>query len=449
MKRNTLFAIGLIVVALLLAACAPAAAPTPQVVKETVVVEKEVAAEPIVIGASLPLTGFLSTPGRKHRDGYELCARMLNDRGGLLGRPVNLIVSDNRSDTEVAVAQHERLINVNNADLLFGTFSSLLTFPTSAVAEQAQMVLPIPSGGALPIWERGFKYLFYFQQLPIDYIGRSWGQSLVGYRERGVIAPDEFPKTAAVIHADDFFANGIAAGLLGQKVDVPGTDRVIDLAPGFLAEAGIEVVFEETWPVGFTDWISLANSIKGENPDLLAVLTSSPDEGIEMVRALQTVGYNPKVYFTSQGTQAEFKEALGDAVNGINIYSAWHPDARWEGVLAGEPFSNQDFQEAFQEEFGRPADEDDAIPFSLCQAMAQAVEGAGTTDNEELREWLASRTEDDPVRTILGDFHWDERGMAVGRDPLVVQWQEGELEFVWPLGEFPGTKDMIYPKPAW
>jgi branched-chain amino acid transport system substrate-binding protein len=66
-----------------------------------------------------------------------------------------------------------------------------------------------------------------------------------------------------------------------------------------------------------------------------------------------------------------------------------------------------------------------------------------------LRDWLAARTAEDPVRTILGDFYWDERGLPVNKPFIMVQWQEGNLEFVYPQGAFPGVKDLVFPKPEW
>jgi branched-chain amino acid transport system substrate-binding protein len=212
--------------------------------------------EPIVIGASLPLTGGFSVNGEKHKEGYELCVDLINEKGGILGRPVEIIISDNRSDTETAISQYERLISMDGADVLFGTFSSKLTFPASSITEQNQMVHPIPAGGALRIYEQGHEYLFYFQANAAEYVG----ESPIGMLQE-LVAADDLPKTAAVVHADDFFANGIAAGLRGEEVTDPGSGEVVvDLAPGLLAEAGIELVYTETWPEeGFADWITLAN----------------------------------------------------------------------------------------------------------------------------------------------------------------------------------------------
>ncbi|RMF81745.1 MAG: branched-chain amino acid ABC transporter substrate-binding protein [Chloroflexi bacterium] len=404
--------------------------------------------DPIVIGASLPLTGAFSTAGSKHQEGYQLCVDLVNERGGLLGRPVELIISDNGSDTEQALSQHERLINQDNVDLLFGTFSSRLTVPVSAIAEQNDMVYPIPAGGAIRIYERGFQNLFYFQQNAGEFVGASpinMLNELVGQDN------PEYPRTAAVVGADDFFANAIADGLLGNEVVNPANGEVIlDLAPGVLAENNIEVVFQETWPAeGFSDWLTLANNIKQSEAEMVMGLAASVDEIIQLTRAFETVDYNPKVIYYSQGTQSEFLEAVGpEAAEGVLIHAAWHPNVNFVGELLGEPFSNQDFLDAYAAAFdGALADEDVAIPFSLCQAMVQAVEAVGTTDNPTIREWLKSRTAEDPVRTILGQFHWDERGLPIGRSFIMAQWQDGELKFVFPLGEFEGTSDLIFPRP--
>ena len=179
---------------------------------------------PIKIGVSLPLTGVFAIAGQKHRDGYQFWANLLNKdkKRQLLGRPVELAISDNRSDTETTVAQLERFISENKVDLLFGTFSSKLTFPASAAAEKAKMVFPVPAGGALKIWERGFQYIFYFQQNAAETIGQAPIDVLVHARDARLIKPADFPKSAGIVSADDFFSNGIAAGLAGDGPLAPG-----------------------------------------------------------------------------------------------------------------------------------------------------------------------------------------------------------------------------------
>ncbi len=397
----------------------------------------------IRIGASLPLTGSFSIAGIKNQQGYELCIDLINARGGILDQQVELIVSDNRSDPATAINQYERFINVDQVDAVFGTFSSRLTFPVANILARNGYVHPVPAGGALRIYTQGHRNIFYFQPDAAEYIGESLTSMIAD-----LIDEDARPRTAAVVAADDFFANAVEAGFLGTQVIDPADGSVVeDMAPGYLAEAGIEVVFSEKWPEeGFNDWLNLANSIKRSEADLIIALSASAEEAVQLTRALQTVRAEPMMVYYSQGTQAEFYEGTGEASEAILMHTSWHPSAPYNGELNGEPFSNQDFVDAYTEQFGEAPDEDSAIPFAVCQGIEQAIRGAGTTDNAAMGEWLYARTPDDPVRTVLGRFSWDERGLPVDKPFLIAQWNGGELQFVYPTDEFDEVSPLNYPK---
>jgi branched-chain amino acid transport system substrate-binding protein len=401
-------------------------------------------AENLRIGASLPITGGLSVSGEKHKRGYELCTKLINEAGGILGRQVELIVSDNRSDTATAINQYERFINVDKVEAVYGTFSSRLTFPVASILSKYNMVHAIPSGGALRIYEQGYKNLFYFQVNAAEYTGKDVAAVI-----KQLIPAGEAPKSVAVVSADDFFANAIEAGLLGQKVKDPATDKEIaDLAPGYLAEVNIEVLMQEKWPEeGFNDWLNLANSIKRSGAEMVIGLTASAEEAVQLTRSLKTVGATPKLVYLSQGAQTEFIEGVGkEAADGVLIHTTWHKDVPFESMLAGKPFNNADFVKAFTTEYSVEPDEDSAIPFAVCQGIEQAILGAGTTDNAKMGEWLHARTKEDPVRTVLGRFSWDDVGLPVEKSHIMTQWQDGSLKFVYPTGEFEGVSPFSYPK---
>ena len=401
------------------------------------------AAAEIKIGASLPLTGAFSIAGSKHEQGYQLCVDLINERGGILGEQVELILSDNRSDPATAINQYERFINVDGVDAVFGTFSSRLSFPVANILEKNGFVHPLPAGGALRIYTQGHEKVFYFQPNAAEYVGAT----LKGVIE-DLVPADEKPASAAVVAADDFFANAIEAGMLGTAVMDPADGSVVeDMAPGFLVETGIEIVYSEKWPEeGFNDWLNLANSIKRSGAELVVALTASAEEAVQITRALKTVRAEPKMVYFSQGTQSEFHEGTGDASDSVLVHSSWHPAVPFEGLLAGETFTNQDFVAEFEKAFGEMPDEDAAIPFAVCQGIEQAIIGAGSTDNDAMSSWLKARTAEDAVRTVLGRFSWDSRGLPTGKPFLMAQWNGGELQFVYPTDEFAGVAPMTHPK---
>ena len=393
----------------------------------------------------MPLTGMFAVPGSKHLEGYQMCVDIINQNGGWLGKDVILLAIDNRSDTETSISQYERFINVDKVDLVFGTFSSKLTFPTSTILAKYKYVLPIPSGGALRIYRRGFKNLFYFQSNPAEYYGK---QLLAVVRDRA--SASDQPKTVALVHADDFFANSIANGLLGKKVKLPGSGKLVeDMAPGYIVEAGMKLVYHEQWPEeGFSDWLTLANSIKNSGAEMVIGMMASPEEAVQLSRALKTVRHNPKHLMLTQGTQSEFLEGLGDATEGIMIYAAWHEDAPYEGTLAGQRMNNSDFVAKYKAMNGKLPDEDVAITFALCQGIDQAVNATRSVDNARIMSWLHTRTSRNPVKTILGDYYWDSTGLPINKQALIVQWQGSKLKFIYPTNEFQASS-MISPKPAW
>ncbi len=403
------------------------------------------AANTIKIGASMPLTGMFAVPGSKHLEGYKMCVDMINQNGGWLGKKVILLGIDNRSDTETAISQYERFINVDKVDLVFGTFSSKLTFPTSTILAKYNYTLPIPSGGALRIYRRGFKNLFYFQSNPAEY----YGKQLLGVVQDRASAGDQ-PTSVALVHADDFFANSIANGLLGNKVKLPGSGKLVeDMAPGYIAQAGMKLVYHEQWPEeGFSDWLTLANSIKNSGAEMVIGMMASPEEAVQLTRALKTVRHNPKHLMLTQGTQSEFLEGLGNATEGIMIYSAWHKDAPFEGTLAGKRMNNSDFVAKYKAMNGKLPDEDVAITFALCQGIDQAVNATRTVDNDRIMAWLHTRSSRNPVKTILGDYYWDATGLPINKQALIVQWQGRELKFIYPTNEFQASP-IVSPKPAW
>ena len=104
--------------------------------------------KPIVIGASVSLTGDFSADGQAFQRGYNLWASDVNASGGLLGRKVKLIFLDDKSDPTQGSTNVQQLISSDHVDLLFGPFSSLITAPTSTVAARYGYAMIEGAGGA-------------------------------------------------------------------------------------------------------------------------------------------------------------------------------------------------------------------------------------------------------------------------------------------------------------
>src|SRR6266567_880775 len=104
--------------------------------------------QPILIGASVSLTGDFSADGQAFQRGYNLWASDVNKAGGLLGRQVKFKFLDDKSDPTQGSTNVQQLISSDHVDMLFGPFSSLITGPTASVAARYGFAMIEGAGGA-------------------------------------------------------------------------------------------------------------------------------------------------------------------------------------------------------------------------------------------------------------------------------------------------------------
>jgi branched-chain amino acid transport system substrate-binding protein len=374
----------------------------------------EASGDPIKIGASLPLTGEFSEPGKAARQGYEVWEAMVNESGGLIdGRPVEMVIKDDQSNQNTIVADYNALISQDQVDLLLGTFSSLLNLPASAVAERNRMLYVEPAGGAPELFDRGFRYLFFAQQATADKQGEVWANYITELPE------NERPKTAAYPTLDDPFAQPTSEGI-----------------EAILEPAGIETVYRETYTIDNPNLDGIANALKSRNPDLV-VHGATFEDGVGMVRALRKANFTPKILYqtTAPSLGDQYSGAIGEQTTEGIFYGVSHSK---EADTPGNP----EFVAKYQEMFGgQEVPEDAADAYATAQVLQAAVDGVGTIERErqlELADWLRENT----VDTILGPLSWDDDGRPEG-EFLVGQWQSGVPEIILP--EAAATTEEILP----
>jgi branched-chain amino acid transport system substrate-binding protein len=356
--------------------------------------------KPIRIGASLPLTGDFSEPGKAAQQGYQVWQKMVNDQGGLLGRKVQVVVRDDASDQNTVVADYNALISRQKVDMLLGTFSSLLNLPASTVAERNRKLYVEPAGGAPEIFSRGYKHIFFAQQATADHQGDVFAQYILS------LPPSERPKTAAYPSLDDPFALPVLQGLR-EKFE----------------KAGIKTVYTTKYANENTNFDSIANAVKAANPDILMHGATFAD-GVNFVRALDKVGFKPKYFFQTSAPSfaGQYSKGIGvENTEGTFYAVSWDAKAETPGNAAFVKQYNQMFGA------GEPA-EDAADAFAAAQVMQAAVKAVGSIDDQtKLADWIRSHS----VNTILGPLKWDKTGAPQGQF-LIGQWQSGKSQIVLP-----------------
>jgi branched-chain amino acid transport system substrate-binding protein len=367
--------------------------------------------KPLKIGASLPLTGDFSEPGKAAQQGYKVWESMINEKGGLLGRKVQLVIKDDASNQNTVVSDYNALISQDKVDLLLGTFSSLLNLPASTVAERGKMLYVEPAGGNPDIFSRGYKMTFFSQQATAAHQGDTWANWLVS------LPADKRPKTAAYPTLDDPFTTPTSEGI-----------------EAILKQAGIKTVYRKTYTADTKNFDAIASAVKNANPDLVVAGTQFED-GVGFLRALGKTGFTPKWLYQTNAPSFgdQYSKGVGEENTEGVFYAVSHSqDSDTPG--------NQDFVAKYQEMFGGdlvPEDAADAFAAaSVLQATVEANKTVEKADQLKLADWLRSNT----VPTILGDLSWNEDGSPKGQF-LVGQWQSGKPVIVLP--EEAKTSDKI------
>ena len=118
-----------------------------------------VAQQPIQIGASISITGRDAIQGGYVREGYLLCQKHVNDKGGILGRPVQFVIRDDGSDAQAAIRIYEKLITEDKVDAVMGPYGSPITDAVADVTEKHRKLMVAPTAATTAIWEKGRRYV--------------------------------------------------------------------------------------------------------------------------------------------------------------------------------------------------------------------------------------------------------------------------------------------------
>jgi len=374
------------------------------------------AAGPLKIGISLSLSGDFSDSGKAAERGYKLWQKVVDAKGGVLGRKVQLVIRDDTSSPTQAQTNYQTFITKDKVDLVFGPFSTLLSAPSAVVANRYGYAFIEPAGGGPAVFDEKLHNVFFTQPAPVLQSGDVFAKFLLS------LPKAERPKTAAYPSLDDPFSSPIA-------------DRVRSL----LEAAGIKTVFKTIYPSETTDMTPIVSKYAAKKPDLVVGGTQNND-AYAQVKALIQLKFSPRFVFFSNGPNdpAEFPSKVGAKnVNGIFSTGDWFPDSTAPG--------NKAFVAAYVKKYGGDAgsiDPTSAEAYAAGQVLQLAVAKTKSLDNGKIISALHSGS----WPTVEGVLRWNSIGEPQGND-LLVEWVKGKL-----LPVYPNTIALhapVAPKPPW
>ena len=352
------------------------------------------AAETVQIGLTLGLTGKYAELSAMQMKGYQLWQKQVNKRGGLAGRQVEFIIRDDKSDGPTAAGLYEEMLSTLKVDLVFGPYSSTITAAILPVTERHGYPVLVGGASSDQLWAQGYSKVFGVYTPASRYT--------VGFLEmlvtRGI-------NRMAIISADDTFSKSVADG-----------------AVKWAGRYGLEVIFREDFSKGKQDLDEEVGRARESGAEIL-VMCGHFQEAISGRKALSRVGWEPAAYYATVGpVLQDYSDRLGPLAEGTFSSSQWEPNPD-----LAYPGSGQ-FLKDFTAAYSMAPSYHAATAFASGIILERAMNKVDGIDRVRLAETLFNLD----TMSIIGRYGVDRTGMQIRQFPVIIQWQKGRKEIIWP-----------------
>jgi len=372
----------------------------------------------IKIGSSMAMTGGLGPNGKSALLAWKIWEEDVNAKGGLLGRKVKLIYYDDQSNPSTVPGIYTKLLDVDKVDLVVGGYATVMLAPAMPVVMQRKKLFI----GLLGLGVNSeFNYPNYFVMIPS-------GPDPKPTFTKGffdiAMAQNPKPKTVAIVAADQEFSRNAADG---ARVNAKA--------------AGLQVVYDKSYPPSTTDYTSIVRAIAATNPDIVVVCSYPPDS-VGIVRAVNEVGFKPKMIGGGMvGLQnTALKAQLGPLLNGFVNYDFWLPVPKMHFPGVDELMKKYQARAA--------AEGVDPLGYYMApqayaqlQVLQQAIEATKSLDDQKLADYIRTNT----FKTVLGDVKFGKGGEWAQPRVLQIQFQHVQGNAV---DQFKDVKTQVVLTPA-
>jgi len=352
------------------------------------------ASSPIRIGYCLSLTGRLAGNSRSAQLAHDIWREDVNRRGGLFGRPVELVCYDDQADASRVPGLYQRLIDEDKVDLVVGGYGTNTLLPAMPLIMERQRFFVGLMGLGV---NNALAYPNYFAMIPT---GPDPNAALTeGFF---ALAAEQRPRpaTVALVSADAEFSRN---PILGATANAE--------------KYGFRIVHETNYPLTTENFAPVIDAVAKSGCDLL-FLCSYLHDSIGLVRAIHAHPFRPKMVGGAMiGPQnTAVKTTLGPLLNGFVNYEYWVPVSRmmFPGV---QEFLNSYQARAVDAGIDLLGHHIAPLAYAQMQVVAQAVEATGGFDDASLSAYARDATFD----TVMGAIRFGVNGEWT--KPLVLQVQ--------------------------
>ncbi len=322
------------------------------------------------IGMILPLTGEMAPLGQSARNAAELAAQEINQRGGL---PLNgqryqivLVVEDDASQPESAVAAAQKLINQENIDALIGPLLDRTAVPVARVAENAGILMITPTSTD-PETTLGRDYVFR-----TTYTNDFQGEIMARFTFEN-LSSQTLARAAVLYNIADPYSVGIA-----------------EIFRQVYESAGGNLVLYESYTTGETDFSAQFERMLEAGLEVI-ILPNFPHEVSQQVAQARSMGIYQTII--SGDALSELVPNQYPELSRLFLTASWHPD------VAGA--ASQRFVAAYTEAYGQQPTSAAALTYDTMQVLLSAAIAEGTLDAAALRAGMVSQGRYEGVTGII------------------------------------------------
>ncbi len=370
------------------------------------------APEPVRIGVITSLTGRFATFGKMQSAGYDVALKEINGKGGVMGRPLQLLIEDDASGVPAALSAAERLL-AKGVPLILGTYSSGISKPLAGYMERQEMPLLVSGSADDSITKPGSPYVFRAKSIATTYARTLYDlfDSLGGMQ------------TIAILAGTGAFEQSVA-----------------DAAEAIAKIRNYKMVARDAYDRGLTDFRPLLNRFRTQNVDIV-FMVSYEEDAVALLRQAKEVNLNPKIFAGAAAGFAidSFVKGAGDAAEWVFTATSWTPDVKYPGARG--------LYERLKAALGGGEPSYHAAEAYMALIVAgDALNRAKSLDKNAIMTALKATD----LMTPVGPVSFPNSAGFRNQNPIpmvVEQVQGGKFVTVFPATIAPGRPK--YPTPAW
>ncbi len=344
----------------------------------------------IKIGAVTCLTGELSTFGVSSKQGADLAVGEINSAGGVLGQPIDLIVEDNGSKAGETATIFRKFVSQDKVAAILGDLTSSATMEGAPIAQDAKIPMLTPSATNVAITKVG------------NYIFRSCFVDPFTGRIMAKFALDQLKAKQAIVITD-----------VKQDYSVGLTEAIRQ----YFVANGARILTELSYSSGDTNFRTQLTEVRMEHPDVI-FLPGYYTEAALILRQAKQLGIACPFVGGEGWDSPVLIQIAGKSADG-NYYT--------DHFSANDPSPRvQKFVQEYRAKYGSIPDALAALWYDGARLMAQALQRAGSTDPEKIRDALAGTRD---FEGVTGRISIDENRNAA-KPGVILKIENGALKMV-------------------